>query len=300
VTLRISSGGDVMLALGDFQFGLNTAAFQEFSRSTEQRWSAQDVFGQLAALQHTGPGQETITLPGVILPEFRGSAGQIDRLRALAADAVPVPLITGTGRILGEYVIERVEERQSVFAAAGLARKIEFTVTLRLYDDGSAPGGANAAIVSRLASVALPSSTGPFTSVTQARSTIGNFGTNVAGVIGGARTSLASAIGGVTGAPSLVAQVNGALSSANRLIAAAQGLGQVGSAATALAGLQGLQSQAGVVAGVAAAVSRTAGGLTGPGFTGVQTAAARMATEAARANALAAQLQGRLDPWPST
>jgi len=134
MSLRNVSGGNVMMALGNFQFGLNSAAYQELTRSTEQRWASQDRFGQLAALQHTGPGAETITLPGVIYPEFRGGLGQLDRMRELAGRAVPLTLITGTGRILGRYVIERVEERQSVFAAAGLPRKVEFTLNLRLYD----------------------------------------------------------------------------------------------------------------------------------------------------------------------
>lgn len=134
MTLAISSGADVMLALGEFQFSVNTAAYQELTRTTEQRWQAQDRFGKLATLQHTGPGTETITLPGVIFPQYRGGLGQVDRMRRIAARAVPLALITGAGRILGRYVIERVEERQSVFAAAGIARKIEFTLNLRLYD----------------------------------------------------------------------------------------------------------------------------------------------------------------------
>lgn len=134
MSLRNISGGTVMMGLGNFQFGLSTAAYQELSRSTEYRWASQDRFGQHAALQNTGPGAETITLPGVIYPEFRGGLGQLDRMRELAGRGLPLTLITGTGRILGLFVIERVEERQSVFAAAGLARKVEFTLTLRLYD----------------------------------------------------------------------------------------------------------------------------------------------------------------------
>lgn len=134
MTLRATSGADVMMSLGGFRFGLNTAAYQELSRTTEQRWAAQDRFGQDAALQHTGPGPETMTLPGVVYPEFRGGFAQVDRMRELAGRGRPLSLITGTGRVLGRYVIERVEERQSVFAARGMARKIEFTLNLRRYD----------------------------------------------------------------------------------------------------------------------------------------------------------------------
>jgi len=134
MTLRATSGADVMMSLGGFRFGLNTAAYQELSRTTEHRWAAQDRFGQAAALQHTGPGPETMTLPGVVYPEFRGGLGQVDRMRELAGRGKPQQLITGAGRVLGRYVIERVEERQSVFAARGMARKVEFTLSLRRYD----------------------------------------------------------------------------------------------------------------------------------------------------------------------
>lgn len=134
MTLRAASGGDVMLSLGGFRFGLNTAAYQELSRSVEQRWSGQDRFGQLAALQYTGPGADTITLPGVIYPEFRGGLQQVERMRDLAGRGEPLSLITGTGRVLGRFVIERVEERQAIFAARGMARRIEFTLSLRRYD----------------------------------------------------------------------------------------------------------------------------------------------------------------------
>lgn len=123
----------VMMQLGEFQFGITTAAYQEFSRETEYRWPGQDRFGQLAALQFTGPGSDTVTLPGVVYPEWRGGSGQIDDLRALAAQGVPLLMTAGTGKLMGHWVIERIQEKQSTFAAYGMARKMEFTLALRKY-----------------------------------------------------------------------------------------------------------------------------------------------------------------------
>jgi phage protein U len=126
-------GASIMLQLGRFQFGVNTAAYQRLQRATEYRWPSQDRFGQREALQFVGPGADTITLPGVIYPEWRGGLRVLDDLRELAAEGRPQTMIDGLGNILGRWVIERVEETQTVFADAGVPRKQEFTVQLRRY-----------------------------------------------------------------------------------------------------------------------------------------------------------------------
>lgn len=135
MALNYKTGASVMLQLGSFQFGINTAAYQTLQRSNEWRWPAQDRFGKGPVLQHVGQGAETITLPGVVYPEWRGGLGQMDTLRALAAEGKPQTMIDGAGNVLGRWVIERVEEKQAVFADAGVPRKQEFTVQLRRYFD---------------------------------------------------------------------------------------------------------------------------------------------------------------------
>lgn len=133
MALNYSIGAPIMLQLGAFQFGVNTAAYQSLKRSSEWKWPSQDRFGNPPALQYVGPGAESITLPGVIYPEWRGGDGQLDNLRALAEKGEPQKMIDGNGSILGDWVIERIEESQSVFAAGGSPRKQEFTIQLRRY-----------------------------------------------------------------------------------------------------------------------------------------------------------------------
>jgi phage protein U len=124
---------ETMMILGEYAFGLNTAAFQELNRDTQWRWGSQDVFDALPALQFTGWGEDTITLPGVIFPEYWGGTGQLDELRALGDTGEPQILIDGRGNVLGEWVITSVSERQSIFGPAGAARRQEFTVSLKRY-----------------------------------------------------------------------------------------------------------------------------------------------------------------------
>lgn len=126
-------GASVMMQLGSFQFGVTTAAYQSLQHNAEWRWPSQDRFGTREALQFVGPGSETISLPGVIYPEWRGGLARVQQLRDLAAQGKPQLMIDGRGNILGRWVIERVEETQSVFADAGVPRKQEFTLQLRRY-----------------------------------------------------------------------------------------------------------------------------------------------------------------------
>lgn len=123
----------VMMQLGAFQFGINTAAYQGLSRSDEWRWPDQERFGQAPALQHTGPGTTTITLDGILYPEWRGGLGQLDAMRAEAGKGRPLVLVDGRGQALGMWVIERVDETQGTFAAGGVARRIEFTLQLKRF-----------------------------------------------------------------------------------------------------------------------------------------------------------------------
>lgn len=131
-------GALTMLRLGSFSFGINTAAYSALKRTSEYTWAAQARFGQFDALQYTGPGQDSITLDGVVLTAYRGGTGQVERLRGLASQGRPQMLISGLGDILGMWVIESVGEGQGVFAAAGIPRRQEFTVKIRKYGNGLA------------------------------------------------------------------------------------------------------------------------------------------------------------------
>ncbi len=124
-------GPTVMMQLGSFQFGIATATYQQLQRSTEWRWPAQDQFGRMPALQYTGPDADTITLPGVIFPEWNGGVVQLDVMRSMGETGQPHDLVDGSGISLGRWVIERVDEGQSVFAARGVPRRVEFTLHLR-------------------------------------------------------------------------------------------------------------------------------------------------------------------------
>lgn len=174
-----SFGPTVMMQLGAFQFSIDTAAYQELTRRSEYRWASQDRFGQEPNLQFTGPATETISLSGIIYPDYKGGSGQLIKMRALAGSGKPMNLVGGAGSLLGRWVIESLEEKQSVFAAAGVARKQEFTLQLKKF-----PGtGANPA--SSAAEVATAGTT---------TSSLGSFADSAMATIGAATGAMTSAL----------------------------------------------------------------------------------------------------------
>lgn len=261
-------GAPVMMTLGGYRFGITTAAYNELTRTAEWRWQAQDRFGGTPAVQHTGKGAEAITLPGVIYPEWRGGTGQLDAMRALADSGEPQVLIDGAGRVLGMWAIERIEERQAVFAAAGVPRRQEFTMTLKKVDEADpvasafeAASTAAAAIVTTIANqspdvaIAVPSGsvaagvqTGAAGIVSNAKSTIGQVSaaidsatSTINDVVETVTAAAAPALDAMRQAQTAAANLTAAVSKAQRLV---QQVGKINSIATATAALGELQSAA--------------------------------------------------------
>jgi phage protein U len=125
-----------MMQLGLYQFSIDNAAYQRLFRSTEYRWAAIERVGKQDALQFTGLGGDTITLQGIIYPHYKGGLGQVDKMRRAASLGLPLPLIAGTGKVLGIWVIERVSEGQRTFVDRGAPLRQDFTINVRRYDGG--------------------------------------------------------------------------------------------------------------------------------------------------------------------
>jgi len=126
----------MMLALGMFVFSLHTAAYQEMQRQTDWRHPSSNRVGAQPARQFLGRGEDAITLPGVILPELAGSALSLDALRLMADTGKAWPMVEGSGRIYGLWVIESISETRTMFFRDGTPRRIEFTLSLKRIDDG--------------------------------------------------------------------------------------------------------------------------------------------------------------------
>lgn len=124
----------MMMSLGMFVFGMHTVAYQELQRQTSWRHPSSSRVSASPARQFIGPGDDTITLPGVLVSGLTGSQSSLDDLRDMADTGNAWLLLEGTGRVYGLYVIESISETRSYFFKDGSTRRIEFSLTLQRVD----------------------------------------------------------------------------------------------------------------------------------------------------------------------
>lgn len=125
-----------MMCLGQFVFELQTAPYQSFQRQAGWRHPASARVGLRPARQYIGPDDESITISGVLLPEFTGGVMALDELRTMAEAGEAYVLVDGGGLLYGRWVIESMDETGTVFFRDGTPRKIDFSLALKRVDDG--------------------------------------------------------------------------------------------------------------------------------------------------------------------
>lgn len=118
-----------------YYFNLDTAAFDELRRQTEFRWAAQERLSRRPAQQAIGMGEEKMTLKGSIFPGFKGGLKQLDTLRSIGAQLLPLTLTTGYGEVLGTWCLKNLDEEQSALLQGGIPRKQVFTLEFVRYGD---------------------------------------------------------------------------------------------------------------------------------------------------------------------
>lgn len=125
----------MLMALGQFVFGLNTLPFNDFHRQTAWKHRSTSRAGARDANQFLGPGDETINIGGVLAPEFTGDVGSLDDIRYMADTGGAYVLVDAAGYVYGAYVIDNMSETGTFYASNGLPRRIEFSISLKRVDD---------------------------------------------------------------------------------------------------------------------------------------------------------------------
>lgn len=126
---------DKMMALGQFVFCLQTLPYTELQQQLAWRHASNSRVGARAKSQFLGVDEEKITLNGTLYPELTGGEEAIDTLRKMADAGDEYPLVDGTGRIYGFFVIESITPTRSEFFGDGAARKIGFSISMKRTDD---------------------------------------------------------------------------------------------------------------------------------------------------------------------
>lgn len=124
----------MLLALGLFTFGIDTLAFDELARRASWRHATSPRIGDRDATQYTGPGEETISIPGSVYAEIADGDVSLDELRTMAASGDAWSLVDGMGYVYGAYVIQTIDDRRKHFYPNGKPRRIDFAIELLRVD----------------------------------------------------------------------------------------------------------------------------------------------------------------------
>ncbi|PNU04550.1 phage tail protein [Novosphingobium guangzhouense] len=127
-----------LMALGMFLFELGSLPFDELQRRMDWRHARSPRIGARDATQFVGPGDETVSLSGSVYAELSNGSVSLDDLRAMANAGEAWPLVAGSGRVYGNFVITAIDERQAYLMADGTARRIDFGIDLLGVDDPAA------------------------------------------------------------------------------------------------------------------------------------------------------------------
>lgn len=125
----------MMMCFGTYVFSLSTAAYDQLQRQMQWRHSSSERLHARPARQYVGPGDETISLQGLIAAELTDDIQTLDVLRALADEGRPQSLVEGTGLVYGSYVIDSLSETRKELFNDGTPRLIEFQLQLTRTDD---------------------------------------------------------------------------------------------------------------------------------------------------------------------
>ena len=128
----------MLLALGMFAFGIDTLAFDEIQRKSSWRHATATRIGARDASQFTGPGDETISLPGSVFTEIANGEVSLDEIRRMANTGDAWPLIDGRGHVYGAFVITTLTEAKKHLWPDGAPRQIDFTIELLRVDEDDA------------------------------------------------------------------------------------------------------------------------------------------------------------------
>ncbi|WP_462171168.1 phage tail protein [Pseudoalteromonas xiamenensis] len=141
------SHANYMMQLGSYKFSVSSAAFHKLKYNSEYRWEtlSAPTDKNSPVMQFNGVGEQSLNLEGTIYPQLVSNGlKQMDLMREEAAKGEPLLLgyveesgntSPSVGRVMGKWVICSIGEERTLFFNDGIPREINFTMTLKRYDE---------------------------------------------------------------------------------------------------------------------------------------------------------------------
>jgi phage protein U len=126
----------MMLSLDHFVFSLTTAPYKELQRQRNWKHATSSRVGARAASQYVAPGDDTITLAGMVAADNKiGTRASLDDLAKMGDVGDAYVLVDGMGTVFGAFIIDGLNETATYHTSEGIPRKIEFNLTLKRVAD---------------------------------------------------------------------------------------------------------------------------------------------------------------------
>ncbi|MES2339579.1 MAG: phage tail protein [Pseudomonadota bacterium] len=124
----------MLAALGLFVFDITSLPFGELTHKREWKHEAAPRVGARDGSQFVGPGEDSVSLSGALVPGVVGRFAALDTLVDMADRGDTYQFVDGTGRVWGGYVILLLDTRRKHLMIDGVPRWVDFTIDLRRVD----------------------------------------------------------------------------------------------------------------------------------------------------------------------
>lgn len=136
----------IMMALGDFQFSMNTMQYQSLKTSMGWRWAKMERIGRKAARQFKGPEAATKSFDIAHYPQDANGLTRFDEIQAIADQGKPIRLVGGAlrknnGQVsgsaldLGLWVIEKLDLTETQFLDNGMPLEMKGSISISEYGE---------------------------------------------------------------------------------------------------------------------------------------------------------------------
>ena len=139
-----------LMMWGDFIFQLSTMAYNKLVISDAWNWAAQGRIGRQERLQYTGKKAREMRISCELYDDFVDMNGlsdlinsvgiwqdaendPVEWLRRQADTKTPLMLVTGTGKVMGFWVMSRMDQSVDEFRGAGEFRHQTIEMTLQYF-----------------------------------------------------------------------------------------------------------------------------------------------------------------------
>lgn len=126
----------MLMSLGSFVFELPKIAYDTLTQNLNWRFAKTEMFQSRQATQYLGIGEEAIELTGTAFAAAGNDYSAFDEISALAKAGDSYPLLDGTGKLWGQFFIEKLQKTNTYFLPDGTPQKIEFSLSITRSDDG--------------------------------------------------------------------------------------------------------------------------------------------------------------------